>query len=209
MVGAGMVGHRFVEELVARDRDAPVRRTPGGGGGVRALQPDPAHRGARQAVRRRGADARRGRPSGSSVQRGVAATSIDRGARTVELDDGTALGYDHLVLATGARAFVPPIDGLDGDEPPRHVHVLRTIDDCRERGRPHGQRPARRRPRRRGPRARGGLRPGPPRARGHRRAPRRAPDGRPARPGRRRPCWPAALDDLGVRVHTSTSRRPR
>ena len=61
----------------------------------------------------------------------MSAVAIDRGARSVHLDDHSALDYDHLVLATGATAFVPPIQGLE-NEPPRHVHVLRTIDDCRE-----------------------------------------------------------------------------
>ncbi|WP_321884671.1 NAD(P)/FAD-dependent oxidoreductase [Paraburkholderia bannensis] len=37
------------------------------------------------------------------VRLGVRATAIDRGARRVTLDDGTALGYDKLVLATGAQ----------------------------------------------------------------------------------------------------------
>jgi assimilatory nitrate reductase electron transfer subunit len=34
-------------------------------------------------------------------------------------------------LATGATAFVPPVAGL-AEDPPMHVHVLRTVDDCRD-----------------------------------------------------------------------------
>ncbi|MDA8370857.1 MAG: FAD-dependent oxidoreductase [Nocardiopsaceae bacterium] len=44
--------------------------------------------------------------------------------RTVELDDGTAVRYDGLVIATGARARRPATD-------PAGVHVLRTLDDAR------------------------------------------------------------------------------
>ena len=40
-------------------------------------------------------------------------TEIDRAARQVTLDDGQALPYDHLVLATGARNRIPPIPGLE------------------------------------------------------------------------------------------------
>src|SRR5437588_474976 len=58
--------------------------------------------------------------------RGVAARAIDPRARRVDTDEGTALPYDRLVLATGARSRVPPIDGfgLPGS------FVLRTIDDA-------------------------------------------------------------------------------
>lgn len=40
------------------------------------------------------------------------AVSIDREAATVGLSSGEALGYDQLVLATGARNRVPPIPGV-------------------------------------------------------------------------------------------------
>jgi 3-phenylpropionate/trans-cinnamate dioxygenase ferredoxin reductase subunit len=38
---------------------------------------------------------------------------IDRGARTVLLDDGDGLPYDHLVLATGSRPRRLPVPGAD------------------------------------------------------------------------------------------------
>jgi 3-phenylpropionate/trans-cinnamate dioxygenase ferredoxin reductase subunit len=50
-------------------------------------------------------------------------TAIDRAARTVRLTDGKALGYDHLVLATGARNRVPPLPGIELDR----VCYLRTL----------------------------------------------------------------------------------
>ncbi len=41
------------------------------------------------------------------------ATAIDRAARRVTLASGTLLPYEHLVLATGARARMPKIPGAD------------------------------------------------------------------------------------------------
>ncbi|HWL57648.1 MAG TPA: FAD-dependent oxidoreductase [Paracoccus sp. (in: a-proteobacteria)] len=51
---------------------------------------------------------------------------IDRLAREVETEDGTRHGYDHLVLATGARNFRPPVPGIDA---PGTVE-LRTLADA-------------------------------------------------------------------------------
>lgn len=59
-----------------------------------------------------------------TVRTGVRAVSIDRAARTVALDDGAYVAYDHLVLALGARPRPLPLAGagLAG------VHHLKTID---------------------------------------------------------------------------------
>jgi 3-phenylpropionate/trans-cinnamate dioxygenase ferredoxin reductase subunit len=46
---------------------------------------------------------------------GVAVTAIDRAAKTVALSDANRLGYDHLVLATGARNRIPPLPGIELD----------------------------------------------------------------------------------------------
>lgn len=54
------------------------------------------------------------------------ATAIDRAARTVTTSDGTAHPYDHLILATGARTFRPPIPGQEADG----VLELRTLADA-------------------------------------------------------------------------------
>lgn len=63
---------------------------------------------------------------------GVAATAIDRTARVVRLSDGGSIGYDALVLATGARPRLPDIEGILTDTGERAPDVLtfRTRDDC-------------------------------------------------------------------------------
>jgi len=59
---------------------------------------------------------------------GAAATMIDRAARTVSLAGGKDLEYGTLVLATGTRARVPPITGIDLEG----VFALRCIDDVKK-----------------------------------------------------------------------------
>jgi 3-phenylpropionate/trans-cinnamate dioxygenase ferredoxin reductase component len=57
--------------------------------------------------------------------RGREVTAVDLGARTATLSDGEALGWDRLLLATGAEPRRLPIPGADLEG----VHVLRTLDD--------------------------------------------------------------------------------
>jgi NADPH-dependent 2,4-dienoyl-CoA reductase/sulfur reductase-like enzyme len=56
---------------------------------------------------------------------GHRAVRLDPSARSVELDDGTTLATDGVVLATGARAVPLPGSGLLAG-----VHVLRTLADA-------------------------------------------------------------------------------
>jgi len=58
---------------------------------------------------------------------GTRATRIDPQAHTVALDDGRALPYDRLMLATGSRPIVPAIAGL---ESVKSRHTFYTLDDA-------------------------------------------------------------------------------
>ena len=61
---------------------------------------------------------------------GTRARKIDRAARKVELEDGRAIGYDRLVLATGARARRIDIPGADLDG----IFYLRSLADSQAIG---------------------------------------------------------------------------
>ncbi|MFE3293037.1 NAD(P)/FAD-dependent oxidoreductase [Rhodococcus sp. NPDC059234] len=57
---------------------------------------------------------------------GTRAVGLDTPARTVALADGSSLGYDELVIATGLTPRrIPGLADLEG------VHVLRTLEDSR------------------------------------------------------------------------------
>lgn len=129
VIGAGMVGHRLVEDLVRLDAEVRVTL-------IGAEEYEPYNRILLSEVLAGRCDLKAlGLPMPDAdrvdFRRGVEATCIDRENGLVVLGDGSEVPFDKLVLATGARAFVPPIPGLQ-DQPPRHVHVLRSIDDCRD-----------------------------------------------------------------------------
>lgn len=58
---------------------------------------------------------------------GRRAVRLDPEARQVFLDNGESLLYDRLLLATGGRPFVPPINGLT----PENHYTFMTYDDAR------------------------------------------------------------------------------
>jgi 3-phenylpropionate/trans-cinnamate dioxygenase ferredoxin reductase subunit len=62
------------------------------------------------------------------LRMGVRVTAIDRAAKTVALDDGAAVAYDILIIATGARARKLPIPGADL----KGVLSLRSAADAEE-----------------------------------------------------------------------------
>ncbi|MGW5436634.1 nitrite reductase large subunit NirB [Nocardia asteroides] len=127
VVGHGMVGHRFVEALRARDEAGqwqvvvlseeklPAYDRVGLSYYVGNWNPDelalPGNMYDGDAL----VDLRLG-------QRGA---SIDREAKTVTSSNGDVIAYDALVMATGSYAFVPPVPGHDLPE----CFVYRTIDD--------------------------------------------------------------------------------
>ncbi|NRQ50329.1 FAD-dependent oxidoreductase [Aeromicrobium stalagmiti] len=128
VVGAGMVGNRFVDELgrlapqveidlLGDESYEPYNRVMlteliAGRVDLAGLTlPTPDHGRVR-------------------VRAGVRALEIDRERRTVVTADGD-FAYDVLVLATGAQARVIPVPGLR-DGLPRGAHVVRRLDDARD-----------------------------------------------------------------------------
>jgi 3-phenylpropionate/trans-cinnamate dioxygenase ferredoxin reductase component len=125
VVGAGLAGVRTAERLrqagfegrvtvVGEEAEPPYDRPP---------LSKQVLRGERDVVRLRDPDGYD--ELGVDLRLGVAAGSLDPAARTVSLADGTALGYDALVIATGARPRMLSTGAVAG------VHVLRTAEDCR------------------------------------------------------------------------------
>ncbi|ORB30131.1 nitrite reductase large subunit NirB [Mycolicibacterium parafortuitum] len=127
VVGHGMVGHRFVEALRSRDSAGSWRVT------VLAEETDAAYdrvgltgytehwdRSLLALPGNRYAD-----DDLVDLRLGQKAVAIDRDAKVVTTADGTRIGYDALVLATGSYAFVPPVPGRDLPG----CHVYRTLND--------------------------------------------------------------------------------
>ena len=65
---------------------------------------------------------------GIGLRLGVRIIDVDPVAKTVTGNDGSVTAYDTLLLATGSRAWLTPVDGIDKDG----VFVFRTLDDTRE-----------------------------------------------------------------------------
>ncbi|TFC00618.1 MULTISPECIES: NAD(P)/FAD-dependent oxidoreductase [unclassified Cryobacterium] len=152
LVGYGPVGARLVEELLPVVRAGLATLTVVGAESAdaynRVLIADYAvGRSDRDTLEVTDTDA--ARAAGVDIRTGEIVTRINRVRRTVTLGDGTDLGYDRLVLATGARANVPTLDGVTrlrrtlmrpptdagaldtADAPlPRGVTALRDLDDA-------------------------------------------------------------------------------
>ncbi|MGV8871927.1 MAG: nitrite reductase large subunit NirB [Rhodococcus sp. (in: high G+C Gram-positive bacteria)] len=130
VVGHGMVGHRFVEALRARDEAAEWKIT------VLCEEALPAYDrvGLSSYVgawdHKELALAGNDYPGDTLVEMrtGVRADRIDRDHRTVVTSVGDSVEYDALVLATGSYPFVPPIPGHDLPA----CFVYRTLDDLDE-----------------------------------------------------------------------------
>lgn len=128
VVGNGMVGSRFVEDLRARAPQAEITV-------VGAEEYEPYNRVLLSevvagAVGVASITLPTSDADGVRVLRGTSATALDRTRRVLVLDSGEELPYDHMVLATGARARIPSIPGLE--RLPAGVHPLRSLDDARE-----------------------------------------------------------------------------
>jgi len=70
--------------------------------------------------------------NGITLHSGARVTHIDRAARIVTSDNGIQEEYDTLLIATGSRAFIPPMEGawLDNGTLRPGVFAFRGIDDC-------------------------------------------------------------------------------
>lgn len=61
-----------------------------------------------------------------TVLAGKRVTAVNAAAKTLTLCDGSSVNYDKLLIATGAKPFIPPIEGLKGA---KNVFGFRDIDD--------------------------------------------------------------------------------
>lgn len=116
LLGYGPVGARFVEELLPAVRAGAVALTVVGAESADAynrvlLAEYAVGRAPRDRLDVTDTDA--ARRAGVEVRLGTAAVGLDRVRRIVRLDSGELIGYDRLVLATGARANVPTLAGME------------------------------------------------------------------------------------------------
>ena len=130
VIGNGMVGHKFLESLVAIDDTQSYNIT--------VLCEEP--RAAYDRVYLSSYFAGKTAEDLSLVSEGFFETnkidiklnckaeSIDRSAKIVKTQTGETISYDKLVLATGSFPFVPPVPGHDRANCP----VYRTIEDLEE-----------------------------------------------------------------------------
>ncbi|HTQ16346.1 FAD-dependent oxidoreductase, partial [Mycobacterium sp.] len=127
VVGHGMVGHRLVEALRARDNAGSWRIT------VLAEEADAAYDRVGLTSYTENWDRSLLALPGNDYEGddrvqlllNTRVAEIDRATKTVVASDGRRHGYDTLVLATGSYAFVPPVPGHDLPA----CHVYRTLDD--------------------------------------------------------------------------------
>lgn len=64
---------------------------------------------------------------------GVRVVEIDRAAKLVHGEGGVTESYDQLVIATGSRPFMPPLAGISSNATAgwkEGLFVFRTLDDC-------------------------------------------------------------------------------
>jgi nitrite reductase (NADH) large subunit len=126
VVGHGMVGHKFLEEL-HQLASVPTEVT------VLCEEPRAAYDRVHLSeffAGKTADDLSLVEPgffdkSGFALRLKTRAAAIDRRKKTVTTADGEVLSYDKLVLATGSVPFVPPVKGNDRAD----CFVYRTIED--------------------------------------------------------------------------------
>ena len=128
VVGNGMVGHHYVDQLLQSDADVEIT--------VIGAEPRPAYDRVHLSEFFSGK-----KPeelalttrefydeNGVAAHFGDAVASINREDKKVITAGGQSFEYDKLVMATGSYAFVPPIPGNDLP----NCLTYRTIDDLGE-----------------------------------------------------------------------------
>src|SRR4051812_5252986 len=126
IVGAGMAGGKAVETLRAEGFDGRVVLL-----GAEPHRPYERPPLSKDYLRGEGGPAWLQEDEGWYAQNDVdlrtsaVVQSIDAGDRAVVLSGGERIGFDRLLLATGAEPRRLPVDGADLDG----VHLLRTIED--------------------------------------------------------------------------------
>jgi len=127
VVGNGMVGHQFIDSLLASDSASRFEIT------TFSEEPRVAYDRmhltdffkTRSAEPLAMTTLEKYQSQGVTVHLGDKVSAIDCAAKTVTSAQGLTLGYDKLVLATGSFPFVPPIEGNER----ANCFVYRTIED--------------------------------------------------------------------------------
>ena len=127
VVGAGMVGHRFTEELHRLDPSVEITL-------LGDEEYEPYNRILLTELLAGRVDlaglTMAEHDESVTVRLGSPALEIDRDNKVVRTANDV-IEYDHLVLATGARGRVIPVPGLR-DGLPRGAHLLRSLNDARD-----------------------------------------------------------------------------
>jgi assimilatory nitrate reductase electron transfer subunit len=132
LVGFGPVGARFAEELLPLVRSGAIALTVVGAEDADAYNRVLVSEYAVGSVERESLTVSAAddlRADGVEVLTGTTVRALLRSRRTVRLSDDTERPYDRLVLATGARSFVPTLDGVrrirrEGLIPPEDASLL-------------------------------------------------------------------------------------
>ncbi|KZZ34659.1 MULTISPECIES: nitrite reductase large subunit NirB [unclassified Oleiphilus] len=128
VVGNGMVGHHFVDQMIASEIGAHIT--------VLGAETRPAYDRVHLSEVFSGKEPKDlalttrefYKDNGVDAIFGDAVTDIDRKNKIVITESGRRFDYDKLVLATGSYPFVPPIKGSESKE----CLTYRTIDDLGE-----------------------------------------------------------------------------
>ncbi|PYR86520.1 MAG: nitrite reductase large subunit, partial [Acidobacteria bacterium] len=135
VVGNGMAGGRFVEELIARNGgehfdivvfgDEPY-------GNYNRILLSSVLAGSHETKDIFLNSIEWYQENGITLHLGVRVESIDRARKMVCTADGIQQRYDRLVFATGSKPFVPPMEGLTNAEGQFRsgAFVFRTLDDA-------------------------------------------------------------------------------